>query len=75
MEIAKERVLSHMRAAHPRHLHKASALSYVIWPDHQMNSQGAGGAASRILRHLEKEGTIQWTSGGGDWGWKLGNNK
>ena len=53
---ARRRVLrfleSHKGLANP------SRLADSIWPEHQMNPQGAGGAASRILRPMEAEGLI-----------------
>ena len=33
----------------------ASYVADRIWPDHKMAPQGAGAAASRILKRLEKE--------------------
>jgi hypothetical protein len=36
-----------------------------------MRRQGAGGAATRILNALKKEGRAQWWSDGKDWGWRI----
>lgn len=52
-------------------------VAHGIWPDTEFSAQGAGGAASRILKSLEKDGMVIWTlerfSGGGlrDWGWQI----
>lgn len=47
----------------------ASYVASWIWPDHKMKQQGAGAAASRILKRLEKQGLARWTSNGTNWGW------
>lgn len=52
----------------------AASVAGIIWPDNPMQPQGAGGAASRILNHLKREGKARWTcithSGGSQqWGW------
>lgn len=55
----------------------ASWVAQFIWPYHQMKAQGAGAAASRILKRMEKEGLCRWaTMGHGigrTWGWVLGS--
>lgn len=38
----------------------ASQIADVIWPDHSMRAQGAGAAASRILKRLERRGLCRW---------------
>lgn len=38
----------------------ASQVADVIWPDHSMRAQGAGAAASRILKRLERRGLCRW---------------
>jgi len=38
----------------------ASYVADCIWPGHSMKAQGAGAAASRILRRLEKRGLCRW---------------
>lgn len=51
--------------------------SYVadhIWPDHRMRAQGAGAAASRVLKRLEKQGLAKWTHNGRNWGWIMTPN-
>ena len=48
---------------------KASSVAIEIWLDHQMTSQGAGAAASRILKSLERGGLVRWNSNRDDWGW------
>lgn len=47
----------------------ASYVADHIWPDHRMKPQGAGAAASRILKRLEKQGRARWTSDGRTHGW------
>jgi hypothetical protein len=42
----------------------ASQAADVIWPDHSMKAQGAGAAASRILKRLERRGLCRWIGGG-----------
>lgn len=49
----------------------ASWVADAIWPSHTMTAQGAGGAASRVLKVLEKEGRVRWTSGNHGRGWVL----
>lgn len=50
---------------------KASSVAHAIWPGEQFSSQGAGASASRILKHLENDGLVKWSSDGKDWGWVL----
>jgi DNA-binding MarR family transcriptional regulator len=38
----------------------ASQVADAIWPDHSMKAQGAGAAASRILKRLERRGLCRW---------------
>lgn len=53
---------------------RASYVGAAIWPGNKMRSQGLGGAASRILRGLQKDGLAHWSSDGQrDWGWKITN--
>lgn len=52
-------------------LFRASELADVIWPEHEMTAQGAGGAASRILHRLQEEGFAYWTVDDHSWGWRL----
>lgn len=47
----------------------ASTIAAAIWPDHGMKAQGAGGAATRILKRLEKRGLCRWMQRGPWWGW------
>ena len=52
----------------------ASSVARAIWPDAEWRAmQGAGAAASRVLKTLEKEGLARWVvSGEGraqTWGW------
>lgn len=50
---------------------KASQAAGAIWPGVQFHAQGAGAAASRILKQLERDGKVRWSSNGDDWGWIL----
>jgi len=52
-------------------LASAASIAQAIWPDNQMTAQGAGGAASRILKRMEKAGRVYWTTRDGGWGWAL----
>lgn len=70
---AKRRVLAYL-AKHLRngeYCIGASAIAIAIWPNHQMTSQGAGAAASRILKRMD--GLVEWTSYENPtrWGWRL----
>jgi hypothetical protein len=56
--------------------HPASRVAQAIWPDADFKAQGAGGAASRILKRMEREGLARWTClylrSGKRWGWVKG---
>ena len=67
MSEAEQRALAVLR---PDRLLAASAVGDAIWPDHQMTSQGAGGAASRVLQRLERRGLVRWSSTSQQWGWR-----
>jgi hypothetical protein len=71
IEEAIRRALFYLSARPALHLSKASEVAYAIWPDSTFHGQGAGGAASRVLRRADKAGLTKWTSNGSDWGWKL----
>lgn len=47
----------------------ASVVANHIWPGHQMKPQGAGAAASRVLKRLEKQGRVRWIYTDSGWGW------
>jgi hypothetical protein len=67
LTLAMER-LSDYRAAHGSGPHRAAVLADVIWPGAKFLSvQGAGGAASRVVKRLG----CHWTSRGGNWGWMI----
>ncbi len=52
-------------------LAKASAVADAIWPEKPFcTGQGAGAAASRILKAMTKDGTAEWYSDGEDWGYR-----
>ncbi len=60
--------LTEYRRAYGLGPHRASTLSSVIWPDGQWRSQqGAGAAATRVLKKLG----CHWTSTARNWGWML----
>jgi hypothetical protein len=69
------RALTFLVSYPPGNLAKASQLAYAIWPDITFRSQGAGGAASRVLRAAEKRGlctwTTRWNSPRSDSGWAI----
>ena len=48
---------------------KANCVALAIWPSHQMTAHGAGAAASRILKRMEKDGLVRWGSDARDWGY------
>lgn len=64
-EVAKARALAALNTV-PR---PAASVADAIWPGHTMHRQGAGGAASRILKRMEDEGLAKWTSTSDFWGW------
>lgn len=68
---ARVRALSYLAAQHRSDLNKANCVALAIWPTHNMTSQGAGAAASRILRQLQKDGLVEWTSNTRDWGYYI----
>lgn len=48
--------------------HRAATLADVIWPRTQWRAaQGAGAAASRMLKRLG----YRWVVEGRNWGWKI----
>jgi hypothetical protein len=63
--------------ARPRDAHgqpelaAAASVAEAIWPGNAMSGQGAGGAASRILKRMETNGVVMWTARRGQWGWRL----
>lgn len=69
--LARTRVLSYLLRHDRRDLVVANAIALAIWPDHEMTAQGAGAAASRILKRMEKEGLCVWTSDERNWGYVL----
>lgn len=66
METAKARALTVLSHKTPN---PASHIAGFIWPDHSMKPQGAGAAASRILKSLERDGKARWVHRGNHWGW------
>lgn len=69
MEECKSRAIAFLRTQSI--FCKASGVAYAIWPDATFRAQGAGAAASRILKALEKDGLVRWTSDGRQWGYEL----
>ena len=51
---------------------KASELAVAIWPDTTFTAQGAGASVSRVLKSLEKDGLVHWSSCEIErcWGWE-----
>ena len=41
----------------------AASVGYRIWPDRRFDARGAGFAAIRVLRRLEKNGRVSQTWG------------
>lgn len=60
LEVATQRALDYLEK-HRFQLLPASTVAGAIWPDNAMKAQGAGAAASRILKRLEAEGRTRWT--------------
>lgn len=75
LETAKTRAETFLRSR-PRNRegrripYPAGIIADYIWPNHQMHSQGAGGAASRILKQMPN---VEWTTDCDKWGWRLKN--
>lgn len=71
---AKARALQHLYK-YPDRLTAASSVAHSIWPGVAFRAQGAGGAASRILKLLADDGLAGWTTDHhGDyvnWGWQI----
>ena len=63
---AKRRALKALDTKYPT---PASHIADKIWPKHEMNPQGAGGAASSILKRMENQGLTKWIYRQGSWGW------
>lgn len=66
---AKARAMLFLGRYTARQPSAASLVADAIWPEHRMTAQGAGGAASRVLKALEKDGRVRWTSGKHGRGW------
>lgn len=65
--LARERLEDFRRLRGPGP-HVASTLAEVIWPGEKFQApQGAGAAASRVLKRLG----YKWTSNKNNWGWRL----
>ncbi len=63
---AKRRALEYLDAhgvSHP------SSVADAIWPGHTMKQQGAAFAAGAILRRMEKERLVYYSSIASNWGW------
>jgi hypothetical protein len=76
IEECKRRALACGQTVGTGELRRASFFAEAIWPGHPMKPQGAGAAASRILKLLEREGRAGWrcvydraSSRGRRWGW------
>lgn len=54
----------------PERVFKASSLADIIWPTNDfISSQGAGAAASRVLKSIDAKWV--WDSKRNVWGWSL----
>ena len=68
---AKARLVAY-RDSQPPQLHGASMLAQVIWPNNSfLNAQGAGAAASRVLKKLGCQWKSRCRDGVRDWGYSL----
>lgn len=57
----KRRTLEAMSKANPRHLFRPSEVAHSIWPGESFRSaQGAGFAASAVLAHMIRDGTVYY---------------
>lgn len=63
--------MTYLAKQHRFDLIAANAIAIEIWPDHQMTSQGAGAAASRVLKGLQKDGLVRWDSNDDNWGYVI----
>jgi hypothetical protein len=68
---AKRRALAYLVKADRRELIVANCIAIEIWPDHEMTSQGAGAAASRVMKVLEKDGLARWNGDHEHWGYQI----
>lgn len=64
------RALQYLRDYQGRYT-KASGVACKIWPGVRFTSQGAGAAASRILRNLQNDGLVKWVRDDSDWGYAI----
>ena len=69
IEEAKRRALAYLidQGGRPA---KLNCIALAIWPDATFTSQGAAGAASRIVKLLQKEGKVGWIRTRADWGYR-----
>jgi hypothetical protein len=69
IDVAERRALAALPSGRQRPV-PASEIAAAIWPTHEMKPQGAGAAASRILKRLERQGKCRWAVQGDWWGWR-----
>lgn len=68
---AKRRALAYLCSKDRLDLAGAAFVAGAIWTDNPfLTAQGAGAAASRILRLMAKDGTAEWHSDGRNWGYR-----
>jgi hypothetical protein len=68
---AKLRALRYLCSRHRLDLAAAARVADAIWTDQPfLTGQGAGAAASRILKLLEKDGHAEWVFTGSNWGYR-----
>lgn len=58
----KARALAFLAGRGHRDFVFAAQVGEEIWPDCNLRAQGLGGAASRILKRMEKEGLARWSA-------------
>jgi hypothetical protein len=67
----KRRALVFLLSRDRREYVKASQVAGAIWGHGVfLRTQGAGAAASRVLKAMQLEGTARWCSNGEDWGYQ-----
>ena len=75
LDECKRRALVRMASERRGYLFRPSQLAYAIWPGVEFRAQGAGAAASRILKRMIEDDTVRWCSqhdgSWQDWGYEL----
>lgn len=71
LDECKLRCVSAMQQKPSGTIFRASQLAYYIWPGTNFKAQGAGAAASRILRRLQTENIVKFVGDRENWGYAL----